>query len=88
MQVNFMNMIKKSITVTETQNDWIKSQLQSGHYASDSELLRDLIRKEQARNNEIQAIRQALLESEESGLSNKTPQEILNDFKKQRSLNV
>jgi len=52
-----MSMIKKSITVTDTQNEWMQSQLKSGEYASDSELLRDLIRKEQRRNEDINVIR-------------------------------
>ena len=66
-----MGMVKKSITVTEQQNKWIQSQLSVGKYASDSELLRDLIRKEQARTDEITALRQALLLGEKSGLSNR-----------------
>lgn len=48
-----MGMVKKSITVTDQQNEWIQSQLSVGKYASDSELLRDLIRKEQAQTDEI-----------------------------------
>jgi antitoxin ParD1/3/4 len=64
-----MGMVKKSITVTEQQEAWIQAQLASGHYASDSEVLRDLIRREQKRNDELQAIRMALIEGEESGVS-------------------
>lgn len=41
-----MAMVKKSITVTEQQEQWMQAQLATGNYASDSELLRDLIRKE------------------------------------------
>ena len=42
-----MAMVKKSITVTDQQEQWMQGQLATGNYASDSELLRDLIRKEQ-----------------------------------------
>ena len=48
-----MTMIKKTITVTDQQEEWIKSQIASGHYGNDSELLRDLIRREQTRNSKI-----------------------------------
>lgn len=82
-----MNMVKKSITVTSTQNDWMKNQLKSGQYASDSELLRDLIRREQKRTEEIESIRQALIESENSGYSSKSAEQILSDFKKNRAIN-
>jgi len=72
-------MVKKSITVTDIQNDWLQSQIDKGLYASDSELLRDLIRQKQQvdeDNLRVQAIRAALIEGEESGFSNRTPSEI------------
>ena len=74
-----MPMVKKSITVTDIQNDWLQSQIEQGLYASDSELLRDLIRQKQqldSNNLRVQAIRAALIQGEESGFSNKTPAEI------------
>lgn len=83
-----MSMIKKSITVTDTQNEWMQSQLKSGEYASDSELLRDLIRKEQRRNEEINVIREALIVGEKSGYSTKSAEQILQEFKEKRRINV
>ena len=83
-----MGMVKKSITVTEQQNKWIQSQLSVGKYASDSELLRDLIRKEQARTDEITALRQALLLGEKSGLSNRKPADIMAEVLANRSLSA
>ena len=41
----FMTTVRKTITVTNSQNDWIKAQVDSGFYTNDSEALRDLIRK-------------------------------------------
>lgn len=74
-----MPMIKKSITVTDKQNEWLQSQISEGLYASDSELLRDLIRQKQevdANNLRVQAIRAALIDGENSGLSKRSPEEI------------
>ena len=74
-----MPMIKKSITVTDKQNEWLQAQIKLGLYASDSELLRDLIRQKQendANNLRVQAIRAALIEGEKSGLSRRTPNQI------------
>jgi len=79
-----MSMVKKSITVTDKQNEWIQSQLKSGEYASDSELLRDLIRKEQRRNEDLNVIREALIAGETSGYSMKSPEQILQEFKVKR----
>ena len=81
-----MGMVKKSITVTDQQNEWIQSQLSVGKYASDSELLRDLIRREQARADELSTIRQALLVGEQSGLSKRKPADIMAEVLASRSL--
>ena len=71
-----MPMVKKSITVTDQQDQWIKKQISSGHYGNDSEVMRDLIRREQSRASGIEAIRAALIEGEESGMSDRTPEQI------------
>jgi len=62
-------MIKKSITVTAQQEEWIQAQLASGHYASDSEVVREAIREKQLRSAEIERIRAALIQAEEGGFS-------------------
>ncbi|WP_240035653.1 type II toxin-antitoxin system ParD family antitoxin [Hwanghaeella grinnelliae] len=64
-----MSMIKKSITVTEQQEEWIQAQLASGHYASDSEVVREAIREKQLRSAEIERIRAALIQAEEGGFA-------------------
>lgn len=81
-----MGMVKKSITLTQQQNEWVQSQLAVGKYASDSELLRDLIRKEQARNDEVNVIREALIAAEDSGLSNREPADIMAEVLSKRSI--
>jgi len=73
-----MTMVKKSITVTDQQEKWMKAQLDSGNYASDSELLRDLIRKEQMRTSQVEVIRQELIKAEQSGFSSRSPEDIVN----------
>ena len=73
-----MAMVKKSITVTDQQEQWMQAQLASGNYASDSELLRDLIRKEQMRTSEVEIIRQELIKAERSGFSSRSPEDIVN----------
>ena len=80
-------MVKKSITVTEQQEKWMQTQLASGHYASDSELLRDLIRKEQMRASEIETIRMKLVEAEQSGFVDKSPSQMLAGFKEEARKN-
>ena len=62
-----MGTVRKTITLTDQQDGWIKAQIQAGHYTNDSEYIRDLIRREQERSAETEAIRAALIEGEGSG---------------------
>ena len=62
-----MAVVRKTITLTDQQDRWIKAQIEAGHYTNDSEYIRDLIRREQARTAQTEAIRAALIEGENSG---------------------
>ncbi len=76
-----MAMVKKSISVTNQQDSWIKEQVEIGHFGNESEVVRELIRERQIREQEtpaeIAAIRAALIEGEKSGISDLTPDEIM-----------
>jgi len=71
-----MSMIKKSITVTDSQDAFIQAQIASGHYASDSEVIREALREKELRMAEIDSLRTKLIASEESGLSERSPADI------------
>ncbi len=78
-----MPMVKKSISVTDQQDSWIKAQIRTGHYGNESEVVRELIRERQLRDQEtpaeIEAIRAALIEGEKSGFSDRSVDEIWED---------
>ena len=84
-----MPMVKKSISVTDQQDIWIKAQIDTGHYGNESEVVRELIRERQIREREtpeeIAAIRSALIEAEKSvmqkGYSKKSIEEIWEEAK-------
>jgi antitoxin ParD1/3/4 len=80
-----MAMVKKSITVTDQQDAWLKAQISAGHYGNESEVLRELIRERQLREQEAQReiewIRARLIEGERSGFTDQTPAEILQEIK-------
>ena len=71
-----MGMVKKSISVTDQQAGWIKAQIETGNYGNESEVFRDLIRDRISRDTEITAIRTALIDGDQSGVSHKTVGEI------------
>ncbi|WP_246129598.1 type II toxin-antitoxin system ParD family antitoxin [Halovibrio variabilis] len=60
-------MHRKTITLTEQQNGWVKAQIESGHFGNDSEYIRDLIRRDQQAKQRLAILRQALVEGESSG---------------------
>jgi antitoxin ParD1/3/4 len=62
-----MGTTRKTITVTDQQDEWIKAQIAVGGFTNESEYIRDLIRKDQARDADIDVIRAALIRGEESG---------------------
>lgn len=80
-----MSMVKKSITVTDQQDSWIKAQIEMGHYGNESEIIRELIRERQLReqetSREIEAIRAKLIKAEKSGFTDQSPVEILKEIK-------
>jgi antitoxin ParD1/3/4 len=68
--------VRKTITVTDKQDEWIKARIAGGDYTNDSEYFRDLIRRDQQQNDKLVALRQAILEGLDSGVSDATVDEI------------
>jgi len=64
-----MSMHRKTITLTEQQEDWVKGQIKSGNYGNDSEYIRELIRRDQQAKERVATLRRALAEGESSGKS-------------------
>ena len=72
-----MAAIRKTITLTEQQGEWVKTRIAAGDFTNDSEYFRDLIRRDQARNAQLDALRAALIEGEQSGISPRSADDIL-----------
>ncbi|MFT6689677.1 MAG: antitoxin ParD1/3/4 [Colwellia sp.] len=62
-----MSTTRKTITVTDQQDEWIKAQIVAGLYTNDSEYIRALLRNDQEKNSHDDAIRKALIDGEGSG---------------------
>ncbi len=84
-----MGMVKKSISITEQQDSWIKAQMETGHFGNESEVIRELIRERQLRQQEpamdIEALRQALIEGEQSGRSQRDVDQIWREVRENAS---
>ncbi len=72
-------MPRQSITFTGPNAVWLRQKIEiEGEYKSNSELVNDLIRQQRKSERAgIEAIRTALIEGEKSGLSERTPDEIM-----------
>ena len=68
-----MATVRKTITLTDKQDEWIKSQIANGDYTNDSEYFRDLIRREQ---DKFLTLKAAVEKGMASGVSSRTVDEI------------
>ncbi len=71
-----MAMIRKTITLTEKMDAWIKSRVKSGDYGNDSEYIRDLMRRDEDLRRAEDKLRAMIIAAENSGTSTRTFDEI------------
>ena len=71
--------------MTDQQDSWIKAQIEMGHYGNESEVLRELIRERQQREQEssrkIELIRAKLIPAEKIGFTEQSSKEIVEEIK-------
>ena len=72
-------MGRQSISLTEPNDEWLKSQVESKEYASKSELVNDLIRQARGQQAKIDWIEAELKKAEESGFTSDSKAAILNE---------
>ena len=72
--------VRKALSFTEQHDEWIKSRIASGDYASDSEYVRDLIRRDQKDNEKYEVLKAAIMEGIQSGVSERNVQDIMRDI--------
>lgn len=70
-------MARQSITFTNPNEEWLKSQVESNEYSSKSELINDLIRQARKQQAQIDWIRAKLDKAENSGFTSDSKKEIL-----------
>lgn len=69
--------VRKSISFTKRHDDWLKSQIASGKYTSDSEVVRD--RQQQEREGKFDALKTAIQDGIGSGISDKQVPDIMRE---------
>jgi len=71
-----MATVRKTITLTDKQDQWVKARIASGDYTNDSEYFRALVRRDQERDAKLEALRDAVRDGLDSGISDRTVGEI------------
>jgi antitoxin ParD1/3/4 len=72
-----MVMMRKTITIPEVMDEWVKAQIESGRYGNDSEYFCDLIRRDQDKRQAEQNLLSLIQEGLDSGVSASTLHDII-----------
>lgn len=74
-------MARQSISFTERNDEWLKSQVKNQEYSSKSELVNDLVRQARQQQQQIDLIRLKLEKAEKSGFTADSKDQILAESK-------
>ena len=74
-----MPTVRKTITLTSQQDQWVKTQIAAGRFTNDSEYIRDLIRRDRESDASCHVLQAAIQEGLESGMSDRTISQIAED---------
>jgi antitoxin ParD1/3/4 len=70
-------MTRQSISFTQPNDDWLKTQIENNEYSSKSELVNDLIRQARKQQVQIDWISSKLERAEKSGFTSDSKEQIL-----------
>ena len=72
-------MATMNISLPAQMKAWVEEQAKSGRYANSSDVIRDLIRREQVKAEKIANMQRLIDEGRASGISDKTPRQIIEE---------
>lgn len=64
-------MTTMNISLPDSMRDWVESRIDTGLYSNNSDYVRDLIRKDQLREEKVNAMQKAITDGLESGAAGK-----------------
>jgi antitoxin ParD1/3/4 len=77
---------KRNYNMTDATDKWVKLRGNGTVYASESEYIRALVIRDMEQHGETEVIRAAIMQGENSGMSDKTPEEIKQAVLKRKKL--
>lgn len=78
-------MASMNISLPDSMKDWVDHQISGGKYASTSDYVRDLIRHDQENREKIFALKMAIQEGLDSGVSDKNVNDIWSEVEKRHT---
>jgi len=69
-------MATMNVSLPEPMKDWVEAQAQTGRYANASDYVRDLIRRDQERNDKIAAMQRFVDDGMKSGIGTRSKDEL------------
>ena len=78
-------MAQMNVSIPDQLKGWAESRVAEGRYSSTSDYIRDLVRRDQEREERLRALRAAIGEGLASGVSKRTIADIIADGGKRRA---
>jgi antitoxin ParD1/3/4 len=85
--VSWVMTVRKTISFTDQHDRWIKARIASGDYASDSEYIRDLIRRDKQVSEKFQKLKKAIQDGLDSGISDRNVKDVMVDVEQRLKAN-
>ncbi|WP_371130436.1 type II toxin-antitoxin system ParD family antitoxin [Phenylobacterium sp.] len=76
-------MATMNVSLPEALKDWVEGRARTGRYSNASDYVRDLIRRDQERDEKIGAMQRLVTEALDSGISSNAMQDILEAARRQ-----
>lgn len=74
-------MATMNISLPDAMKEWVEQQAATGRYSNSSDVVRDLIRREQVKAEKIANMQRLVDEGRESGVDPRSPDEIMADIR-------
>ncbi|MFS8051136.1 type II toxin-antitoxin system ParD family antitoxin [Rhizobium sp. BR 314] len=69
-------MATMNVSLPDSMKDWVEAQAKTGRYSNASDYVRDLIRRDQARNDKIAAMQRFVDDGLKSGVGSRSKNEL------------
>ncbi len=81
-------MATMNVSLPDLMKEWVEEQIRTGHYSNASDYVRDLIRRDQEYHDRRETLVKALITGENSGVSDRSLEDIWQSVKARHGLDV